>query len=55
MLCTVVATSLSVVGVVVIPCSQLGLATLVCGPQCPRDELRARGDYPGSAPSSAVV
>lgn len=55
MLCTVAATSLSVVGVVVIPCSLLGLATLVCGPQCPRDELRARGGCPGSASSSAAV
>jgi hypothetical protein len=55
MRCTVAATSLSVVGVVVIPCSLLGLATLVCGPQCPRDEHRARGDYPGSASASAVV
>ena len=55
MLCTVAATSLSVVGMVVIPCSLLGLATLVCGPQCPRDEFRARGDDPGFVPSSAVV
>lgn len=48
------ANSLSVVGVVVIPCSLLGLATLVCGPQCPRGEIRARGSCPGSASSSAV-